>query len=141
MNGIRIFVFSLKDVIKSALLFITGIIIIIFLIFMFIPKGNEESNNSKYIPGEYSSSFYLNDSLASVIVTVDEYSIVDVRLVPLSESQEVFFPLLEPLMEDLSAQIIETQSTEIETSVESMQTSRVLLTAVDSALEEATIIQ
>ncbi len=141
MKGIRIFVFSLKEIVKSLVLFVTGILVIAFLIFMFIPKNNAETDNSLYIPGEYTSSFYLNDSLANVIVTVNETEIIDVSLVPLTETQEVFYPLLEPLMTELSVQIIENQSTELEVDINNMQSSRVLLTAIDKALESAIIIK
>ncbi len=141
MKGIRIFVFSLREVVKSLILFITGILIIAFLVFMFIPKSTQESNNSLYIPGEYTSSFYLNDSLANVIVTVTDKEIVNISLVPLTETQEVFYPLLEPLMAELSSKIIHNQSTEFEVGINNMQTSRILLTAIDKALEEATIIR
>ncbi len=141
MKGIRIFVFSLKEVVKSLALFITGILVIVFLIFMFIPKNNDEVDNSLYIPGEYTSSFYLNDSLANVIVTVSEKEILNVSLTPLTETQEVFYPLLEPLMAELSTQIIEKQSTELEVDINNMQSSRVLLTAINKALSEATIVK
>ncbi len=141
MKGIKIFVFSLKEVIKSLTLFITGILIIAFLIFMFVPKNTEETDNSLYIPGEYTSSFYLNDSLANIIVTVTDKEIVGISLVPLTETQEVFYPMLEPLMEQLSSKIISSQSTEFEVDINNMQTSRLLLTAIDKALSEATIVR
>lgn len=141
MKGTKIFILSLKEIVRTFALFLVGILVIIFLIFMFIPKDEVDTQSSKYIPGEYTSSFYLNDSLASVIVTVDEMQILSVSLIPLTETQEVFYPLLEPLMEQLSMQIIEKQSTELEVDVNSIQTSRVLLTAIDKAIEEAKIVQ
>ena len=54
----------------------------------------------------------------------------------MKETQEVFYPLFERSIDDISAQIIENQSTDIEAKNSSM-TSQILVKAVEQALEEA----
>ncbi len=141
MKNTKIMVFSLKDIIRSTVLFVTGLIILLFIIFMFLPKNDQEVQSSKYIPGEYTSEIILNDSKINVVVVVDEYEILDVLLLDLNETQEVFYPLLKPTMVALSESIIRNQSTSVETSAISIETTKILLTAVDDALSKAIIIK
>lgn len=141
MKGTKIMVFSLKDIIKSTLLFVTGLIIILFIIFMVIPKDKDDSPTVKYIPGDYTSQVYLNDSYANVVVTVSDTAILDITLVNLSDTQEVFYPLLKPTLNNIATQVIQSQSTEIETDFSSVETTKILLSALDDALNKAIIIK
>lgn len=71
-------------------------------------------------------------------VTVDADQIRAVALVPLSEAVATMYPLMQPTMEGLAEQIVNTQSTENLTYPDSSRyTSMALLKAVDTALEKA----
>ncbi|WP_250278647.1 FMN-binding protein [[Clostridium] colinum] len=129
----KIVVVKLRDVIKKALLTIVGIIILGVIIYFFIPKDN----STAYNPGTYSSEIILHSNPVSVEVTVSKNEILDINLVNMGETQEVFYPLFERSIDDISAQIIENQSTDIVSSVDTSMTTNILVKAIDQALEQA----
>ena len=129
----KIVVVKLKDVIKKALLTIIGIIILGVIIYLFIPKNN----STAYKPGTYSSDIVLHSNPVSVQVTVSKDEILDINLVNMGETQEVFYPLFERSIDDISAQIIENQNTDINASVDNSMTTDILVKAVEQALEQA----
>ncbi len=129
----KIVVVKLRDVIKKALLTIIGIIILGIIVYLFIPKNN----NTAYNPGTYSSDIVLHSNPVSVQVTVSKDEILDIELVNMGETQEVFYPLFERSIEDVSAQIIENQNTDITASVDTSMTTDILVKAVEQALEQA----
>ena len=69
---------------------------------------------------------------------MDENSITSINLDNLEESVSVMYPLMEPALEELSSQIIETQSLDnISYSEDRQYTSMLLLDAIASSLEQA----
>lgn len=142
----KIVVLHMKEVIYTAVFLILGIAMIAILIMMFGSKKDTETSVGvsadatppEYISGVYTSMIELNDNSFDVQVTVDSNHIKSIELINLSESTAAMYPLIEPALEDLSAQICETQSTEnITYSEESKYTSLLLLDAIDAALEKA----
>jgi uncharacterized protein with FMN-binding domain len=100
--------------------------------------GADISETMTYIPGTYTSSISLNDSALEVQVTVDRDHINSIELIHLDESVETMYPLVGPALEELSAQILTTQSLEgITYRSESQYTSIVLYKAIVSAIEKA----
>jgi uncharacterized protein with FMN-binding domain len=100
--------------------------------------GADISETMTYIPGTYTSSISLNDSALEVQVTVDRDHINSIELIHLDESVETMYPLVEPALEELSTQILTTQSLEgITYQSESQYTSIVLYKAIVSAIEKA----
>lgn len=133
--GTKIIVVQLKELIKTAVFAVIGILLIILLIYFFIPKDNNKQ--ALYIPGIYSSEIVLHNNPVSIEVTVSENEIEDIQLMNMGETQEVFYPLFEPAMEELAKEIIDRQSLEVSTSTDTSVTSQILLDAVGSALEKA----
>lgn len=129
----KIVVVKLKDVLKKALLTIVGLIILGVIVYFFIPKGDKTAYN----PGTYSSNIILHSNPVSVQVTVSKDEILDIELVNMGETQEVFYPLFERSIDDISVQIIENQNTDITASVDNSMTSNILVKAVEQALEQA----
>ncbi len=92
---------------------------------------------STYIPGKYSASLTLGNEHVNVEVTVDADQILDVSLVHLNEAVSTMYPLMQPSMNELAPQILNTQSTKDLTFPESSRyTCMTLLKAVDNALEK-----
>ena len=82
----------------------------------------------------------LGTSSAEVEVTVDTDEIRSIRLIHLSEAAEAMYPLAEPSMDRIAAQILETQKLEgITCPQEEKYTSQLLLNAVSDALSVARI--
>lgn len=142
MSGTKIVVFHLKEIIKTAVFAIIGVILIILLIYFIAPKKSNDNLNNKtqYTPGTYSSVLTLhNDAPLTVLVTVSEDQITEIALEEFDSSVDVFYPLLVPTMETISAKIIDTQSLDVLTPEDNKITSEVLMYAIRSAVDEAAI--
>lgn len=139
----KIVVLRMKEIIYTAI-FAGLAILLIALCFIMFRHGNdngsekEETRQTAYVPGIYSASLSLGSEQVNVEVTVDADQIRAVALVPLSEAVATMYPLMQPTMEGLAEQIVNTQSTENLTYPDSSRyTSMALLKAVDTALEKA----
>lgn len=142
----KIVVLHVKELIYTGIFAVLGILFIILLIIMFLPKNDKESAVSTmtqtatntYVPGTYTTSLILNDNVVEIEVTVDEKNINSIRLVNLDEAVTTMYPLIQPSFEDLANQIIENQSLEgITYSDDSKYTSMILLNAITASLEKA----
>ncbi len=134
----------MKELIYTAIFAGLGILLVILLLFMFLPrdKDGESVETTKYVAGVYSSSVMFGDHTVDVQVIVDEDKINSISLVNLDETVATMYPLMEPALESLSAQIIEKQSTEgITYQAENQYTSIVLLNAIENALSKARITE
>ena len=141
----KIVVLKMKELIYTGILLVLGILAIIFLIIMSGEKEDgktEEPTDSAsvYVPGTYTTAMTLNGSNVELSVTVDESAILSIDMQNLDESISVMYPLMEPALESLSAQILENQSIDnIEYSSDNLYTSTVLLNAITAALQQAEI--
>lgn len=141
----KIVVLHLKELIYTGIFALLGILFIVLLIIMFIPKDKKETSTvdtppETYVPGIYTTSLILNDNVVDVEVTVDETNINDIRIVNLDEAVATMFPLLEPSFDDLANQILASQSLEnISYSNDNKYTSMVLLNAIKSSLDKAAV--
>ena len=134
----KIVVLHMKELIYTGLFFILGILLVVILVLMFSDKNSQSVSNSLYTPGQYTTTLTFNGSVVDVKVTVDENSITSIHLDNLEESVSVMYPLMEPALEELSAQIIKTQSLDNISYAEDRQyTSLLLLDAIASSLEQA----
>ena len=141
----KIIVLHLKELIYTGIFALLGILFIILLIIMFVPKDKSEKNGGtvetpapSYVPGIYTTSLVLNDNTVDVAVTVDDTNINDIRIVNLDEAVATMFPLLEPSFDDLANQILKNQSLDnITYSDDNKYTSMVLLNAIKTTLDKA----
>ena len=73
-------------------------------------------------------------------VTVDASKIRAIRLVNLSEAITASYPLVSPSLEEIAAQILETQSLDgISCPAENRYTAQLLLSAISEALAMAAV--
>ena len=140
----KIVVLNMKELIYTAIFAVLGILLILLLIFMFLPdsKNNGQSEETmQYVAGVYTSSIQLNDNAIDVEVAVDANHINSISLINLDETTAAMYPLMQPALDNLTQQIYETQSLDDISSGEDTQyTSTVLLNAIRSALEKAVYI-
>jgi uncharacterized protein with FMN-binding domain len=131
----------MKELIYTALFLLLGIIFLLLLIFMFSGNRNTESSAqlpSRYTAGIYTASMTLGGNPVEIAVTVDEDYISSIQFHQLDETVAAMYPLMEPALEALSAQICESQSLEnISSSEESQYTSLMLMNAIETALSKA----
>ena len=136
----KIIVLRMKEIIYTGIFLGLAVLLIALCLIMFRPKKDEETQAASYIPGVYTASLNLGSQDVNVQVAVDSNSITSISLVPLNEAVTTMYPLMEPALEELSDQIISTQSLENLTySSQSHYTSTALLGAIERALEKAKI--
>lgn len=135
----KIVVLHMKEIIYTAVFAALAIILILLLVFMFLPKNKEsKTNEEKYMPGVYTSTFTLNNTALEVEVTVDETHINSIRFSNLDESVTTMFPLIQPTIEDIAEQVYDSQSLDnIQLSEDSPYTSQIIVNAIDEALKKA----
>ena len=135
----NIVVLHMKEIIYTAVFAALAIILILLLVFMFLPKNKEsKTNEEKYMPGVYTSTVTLNNTALEVEVTVDETHINSIRFSNLDESVTTMFPLIQPTIEDIAEQVYDSQSLDnIQLSEDSPYTSQIIVNAIDEALKKA----
>ncbi len=146
----KIVVLHSKEVIYTAIFAVLGILLVLLLFFMFSPKKTVEKKSieervttetgSRYIPGVYSSSIVLNNSVIDIEIAVDDNNINSIAIVNLDEAVSVMYPLIKPSFEEITAQIYKNQSLEgISYSDDNKYTSLVLIEAINEALSKSII--
>ncbi len=146
-NKTKIVVLRMKEIIYSGIFALLGILFLVLLIIMFVPDKEEEAqvptpsvSQAQYKPGVYTTSIHLGDQVVDVAVLVDENNINSIELVNLSEEVETMFPLVEPSFEDLTSQILASQSlSEVTYSNDAKYTSLIILEAIQTSLDKASV--
>lgn len=136
----KIVVLHVKELIYTGIFVCLGIILILLLIFMFLPSKDKENipTASQYVAGIYSTSVLLNGNTVDVEVTVDNDRINSIQFVNLDESITTMYPLLQPTLDNIAQQVYETQSTKnITYSEDNKYTSSLLLEAIETSLKKA----
>lgn len=142
----KIVVLHVKELIYTGIFAVLGILFIVLLIIMFLPREEKketmstvtQTTTNSYVPGVYTTSLILNDNVVEIEVTVDEKNINSIRLINLDEAVATMYPLIQPSFEDLANQIITNQSLEnISYPDDSKYTSMILLDAITASLEKA----
>ena len=134
----KIVVLHMKEIIYTAIFVVLGLILLILFSFMFFPKSDSASEDVSYTPGVYTSSFAINNTNLEVEVSVDRTHINGIRFTNLNESVAAMYPLMQPTIESLTEQICKSQSLEsIDYSDENAYTSKIILKAIEEALQKA----
>lgn len=137
----KIFVLRMKELIYTFIFIGLGLLLVVLFLFMFSgnkKKAPEASESASYIPGVYSASIVLNGAPVDVTVTVDADRINGIQFVSLDDSISAMYPLMEPALEDLTDQIMSSQSlNDIIISDQMKYTQTILVQAIQEALEKA----
>ena len=135
----KIVVLHMKEIIYTAVFATLAVILILLLLFMFLPKNKEmKVDEEKYMPGVYTSTVTLNNTAREVEVTVDESHINSIRFSNLDETVATMFPLIQPAIEDIAEQVYDKQSlNDIRYSEENPYTSQIIIDAIEEALKKA----
>ncbi len=140
----KIVVLQMKEVIYTGIFVVLGVLLILLLIFMFLPKDageNDIIDTSSYVAGIYTADLVFNNQAISIEVVVDQDNIKSIGLVNLNETVTTMYPSFHPTLEKIAEQIISNQSLENITYPENTKyTSLMLLEAINLALDKAAII-
>ena len=131
----KFMVFHLKELIYTVVFVLLGIVLVISLIFMFCNRNSDEkkekSSSGQYEAGVYTSCVTLNGNPVEVTVTLDSNHINSITVDNISDAITTMYPLVEPAFEDISKQIVDTQSVDnIKFSEESQYTYSLLYNAI-----------
>lgn len=138
----KIVVLRMKEIIYTAIFVGLGVLLITLLFIMFRPKTDTpvSSDQVLYIPGVYSATLKLGTQEVNVEVAVDDTRINTISMVPLSDSVATMYPLVQPSLNSLTAQICETQSLQgLTYSEDSRYTSQALIQSIETALDKAAV--
>lgn len=141
MGGTKIFVLQMKDLIRTTVFAVLGLALIVLLVILFIPRQKPQNTDpsSLYIPGTYSSAIILHDQPVDVLVTVTDNEITAVEMSEMESAQRTFYPLFEPALSDLAAEILHYQTADIVPETDSPVTTSILRKAVSDALAQASV--
>ena len=135
----KIMVFQLKELIYTLIFIVLGILLIFLLVYMFLHNDDEEAADTSYTPGTYSSAMTIGSIPVEVSVKVDSDRIIDIELMPVEDTVETMYPLLQSSLNNIKDQIISSQSLEnIYLTSDSIYTYNVLMDALSTALSKAT---
>lgn len=141
MSKTRIVVIQLKEIIYTALFVGLGILLILLLVFMFMPKKNSSTTleaEQKYTAGVYTSMMTLNDTSVNLEVVVDDNHINSVRIINVDESVATMYPLLEPSLKEIAKQLYDDVGIdELKLSEDSKYTQTLLVDTIKSTLAKA----
>ena len=131
----KFMVFHLKELIYTVVFVLLGIVLVISLIFMFCNRNSDEkkekSSSGQYEAGVHTSCVTLNGNPMEVTVTLDSNHINSITVDNISDAITTMYPLVEPAFEDISKQIVDTQSVDnIKFSEESQYTYSLLYNAI-----------
>ena len=131
--GAKIYVVKMKQIIRWAVALILAVLIVIGIVSAIGHAGSRPTYN----PGVYTSSIILHNSPVNVEVEVSAHSIESVRVLELSETQQVFYPLFASSAEDIAERVVAEQSCDITLDSEYSVTGGIILDAVSQALDKA----
>lgn len=141
MSKTKIVIIQLKEIIYTVIFVGLGILLILLLVFMFLPKDKKTSlseTEAVYHAGVYSSQLLLGNTSLNVEVVVDSDHINSVQISNLSESVSTMYPLITPSLKEIENQLSNNVPIgDIIISEDSKYTQTLLLEAVDSALKKA----
>lgn len=165
-SNTKILVLRSKEVVYALVLLIVSVLIILVAVSLFMPSDKNtsdipatpatetntdpESNTedssgtsntgNTYVPGIYSSTLQLGTSNIELQVTVDKDHINSITLTNIDEAVATLYPLMEPTLYELAAEIISEQSTEnISYTDENRYTSMLLMQAITACLDKAKV--
>ena len=135
----KIILLKKRELIYTALFLFFGIVLFILMALMFRPAASKKSPPKKtFTSGIYTSSFTLGDSAMELAVRIDHNTINSIHIQNLSDSVAAMYPLMEPALDKIAAQVCETQGTnDIYYEAATQYTSQMLLSAIDKALSIA----
>ena len=146
MAKTRIIVLKLKKLLRIGIPIVLVSVLFILLLVLFIFPKDKDTNNAEDLPptlatyhaGVYNSVIELGDSFLNLEVVVDTDHINSVRLVNLDEATSAMYPLMEPAVADISAQLASGASLdEVTLSESSKYTQTLLLEEIRTTLEKA----
>ncbi len=143
MAKTKIVVIQLKEIIYTVIFAALGILLILLLIFMFRGGKDDEVASKEtdlYTAGVYNSTITLSDKAYNLEVVVDKNHINSVKLLNIDEAVTTMFPLVEPALEEITAQLYDDVPIEqVKIDGDKQFTKQLLVEAIKVALDKARV--
>ncbi|MCI5679978.1 MAG: hypothetical protein MR278_08390 [Bacteroidales bacterium] len=136
MGSTKFVVVKAKELVKTAVFAVLGVIIIIGLITFFLNMGKDE-DTGLYRDGTYYGEMNVGQETAEIAVTVEDGEISAISMEDLGEAVAAFYPLLETAAEEVGREVVATQSLTIEVDPENTHSAQLVLNAIAEGLEKA----
>ncbi|MBQ5588674.1 MAG: hypothetical protein IIU70_00845 [Anaerotignum sp.] len=136
MGSTKFVVVKAKELAKTAVFAILGVIIIVGLITFFLHMGDDE-NTGMYRDGTYYGEMETGGETTVIAVEIENGEIAAVSAEETSEAVAVFYPLLTSVVEEVGDKVISSQSLTVEVSPENAYSAQIVLDAVAECLEKA----
>ena len=136
MGSSKFVVVKAKELAKTAVFAILGVIIIVGVITFFLHMGDDE-NTGMYRDGTYYGEMETGGETTVIAVEIENGEIVAVSAEETSEAVAVFYPLLTSVVEEVGDKVISSQSLTVEVSPENAYSAQIVLDAVAECLEKA----
>ena len=136
MGSTKFVVVKARELIKTAVFAVLGVIIIVGLITFFLHMGDDE-NTGMYRDGTYYGEVETGEEITEIAVEIKNGEIADVSMEETTEAVTVFYPLLETAVEEVGREVVATQSLTVEVSPENAHSAQLVLDAVAECLEKA----
>lgn len=108
----KIVVLKARELIYTGIFILLGILLILLLIFMFVPshKSKKAKETSGYTQGVYSSPLKLGENELKLSVTVKDGKARSISLKHLNKSIKTMYPLIEPSLNEINKQLPKVQN-------------------------------
>ena len=136
MGSTKFVVVKAKELIKTAVFAVLGVIIIVGLITFFLHMGDEE-NTGMYRDGTYYGEMEVGGEITEIAVEIRNGQIADISMEEPAEAVTVFYPLLETAAEEVGQAVVATQSLTVEVEPENAHSAQLILDTVAECLEKA----
>lgn len=152
----KIFVLHMKEVIYTGIFIFLGLIFLVLLAIMFLPKktavdssamtteesmetsAGQTSSTSEYTPGIYAATLEVSGSTLEMQLIIEETGITDVKFTQLDETIETMYPLFTPVLESIAEQLRNGIALQDVTYEDTQKyTAGILLDAIEQVLETA----
>lgn len=137
MQHTKFVVVKMRELLKTAVFVVLGVIILVGLITFFLRMGAGEETG-QYRDGTYEAAVQLGTEQAVVSVEINDGKIAQVTMQEMAESVAVMYPMVESTMDEIAAQVIQNQSAQqVDVSSQQTYSAQVLLDAVAQCLAQA----
>ena len=137
MQHTKFVVVKMRELLKTAVFAVLGVIILVGLITFFLRMGAGEETG-QYRDGTYEAAVQLGTEQAVVSVEINDGKIAQVTMQKMAESVAVMYPMVESTMDEIAAQVIQNQSAQqVDVSSQQTYSAQVLLDAVAQCLAQA----
>lgn len=136
MGSTKFVVVKAKELVKTAVFAVLGVIIIVGLITFFLNMGKDE-DTGLYRDGTYYGEMNVGQETAEIAVTVEDGEIAAISMEDPRETVAAFYPLLETAAEEVGREVVATQSLTIEVDPENAHSAQLVLNAIAEGLEKA----